>query len=94
MNTLLELAKQALRISLSQTAFDYELLDLIEAAKADLLISGVTKKDYEEDPLLKRAIMIYCKANFGYDNPEAERLQQSYNNLKTHLSLAGDYNAV
>jgi uncharacterized protein involved in exopolysaccharide biosynthesis len=46
------------------------------------------------DPLVKRAITAYVKANFGWDNPDAERLQRSYDLLKMHLSLAGDYNAV
>jgi hypothetical protein len=46
------------------------------------------------DPLIKRAITVYIKAHFGWDNPDAERLQESYNMLKQHLSLAGDYSAM
>lgn len=87
---MLDKVKLALRVS--GTVFDLEIQDLIDAAKLDLQISGVVKVD-EEDALIQRAIIVYCKANFGYDNNEAERFQKSYDMLKQHLSLAGDYNA-
>lgn len=83
--------KTALRITNSN--FDTEILDLIESAKIDLDISGVNKI-IEIDPLIKRAITLYVKANFGWDNPDAERLQESYLMLKQHLALSGDYNVV
>lgn len=87
---MLEKIKNSLRVS--GNAFDVEINDLIEAAKLDLKISGVVKIN-DDDALIQRAITVYCKANFGYDNTEAERFQNSYNMLKEHLSLAGDYNA-
>ena len=46
------------------------------------------------DPLLKRAITLYCKGHFGYDNPDAERFVASYEKLRDHLSLSSDYQAV
>ena len=46
------------------------------------------------DPLIKRAIMVYVKANFGWNNPDAEKLQQSYNMLKIHLALSQEYAEV
>lgn len=82
--------KTTLRIS--NTAYDVEIIDLIEAAKADLILSGVlSNKVTETDPLIKRAITIYCKANFGLNNPDVEKLQQSYNMLKIHLTLSTEY---
>lgn len=87
---ILERVKLSLRIS--GNMFDVEIQDLIEACICDLKISGVVNLD-ETDPLILRAVITYCKANFGYDNQEAERFQQSYDMLKQHLSLAGDYNA-
>lgn len=81
--------KTSLRISGND--LDSEIQDLIEAAKTDLNISGV-KNLIETDPLIKRAITVYCKANFGWDNPESEKLQLSYDMLKSHLSLCADYN--
>lgn len=85
---MLEDMKKALRVSSS--AFNSEITDLIESAKLDLKIAGITVSD-SPDALIKRAITIYCKAHFGYDNPEADRFRDSYVMLKQHLSLAGDY---
>ncbi|TCT23388.1 putative phage protein (predicted DNA packaging) [Melghiribacillus thermohalophilus] len=87
---LLDDVKLALRIS--NSAFDNEINDLIEAAKADLILSGVEETRLDvTDPLIKRAIKTYVKAQFGFDNPDAERLQQSYEMLKMHLTLSTEY---
>lgn len=86
---MLESIKLALRIKSS--AFDTEINDLIESAKLDLKISGVVNVDVT-DPLIKKAIKTYCQANFILDNKESERYQASYDSLKQHLSLCGDYN--
>jgi len=89
---LLDDVKLALRITSS--AFDSEIDDLIAAARADLKLSGVDpqKADADDpDALIKRAIIIYCKAHFGLDNPEAERLQDAYDMLKAHLTLSREY---
>lgn len=88
---MLQDVKIALRIS--NTAFDTEVTGLIGTAREDLKLSGIRqeKVDLDTDPLIKRAIIMYCKANFGYDNPDADRFQNSYIMLKQHLSLAGDY---
>lgn len=86
--TVLESVKKALRISTS--AFNIEVADLIDACIADLRMAGIYFVD-EADPLIRRAITTYCKANFGYDNPEADRFHDSYIMLKQHLSLSGDY---
>jgi len=85
---MLEKIKKSLRIS--NNAFDDEISDLIDSALIDLKISGVVKQD-ETDPLIIRAVTIYCKAHFGY-NENSEKFQNSYDLLKTHLVLSGDYN--
>lgn len=83
--------KKALRVS--HDALDDEITDLIEAARHDLMLSGVssTKANDDADPLIKRSIKTYCKAEFISEAKEAERFQESYNMLKNHLTLAGDY---
>lgn len=86
---MLESIKLALRIKSS--AFDLEILDLINAAKLDLRLSGVIKIN-EGDPLILQAVKVYCKANFGLDNKDSEKYQASYDSLKQHLSLCGEYN--
>lgn len=83
--------KQALRIT--TTSLDTEVTDIIEAAKIDLNISGVVKI-VETDYLIKRAIIIYAKANFGLENNDSEKYQKSYDLLKEHLALCGDYNVA
>jgi uncharacterized phage protein (predicted DNA packaging) len=92
---ILDDVKLALRISSSTIAFDIDINDLIEEARQDLILSGITSEKAQDDAdiLIKRAIKTYAKANFGWDNPDAERLQKSYDLLKNHLSLAQDYNA-
>jgi hypothetical protein len=80
--------KAILRIS--NTAYDAEITDLILSAKADLGICGLLETS-EIDPLIKRAITLYCKANFGFDNSDSAKLQQSYEMLRNHLSLSTDY---
>ena len=85
--------KTALRISTNNTAFDSEITDLISAAKADLMLAGIlpAKANDDTDPLIKRAITVYVKANFGWNNPDAEKLQQSYAMIKGHLALSQEY---
>lgn len=89
---ILDDVKVALRIAATTTDFDGEINDLISAAIDDLKLAGVAAdKAIETDPLIKRAITTYCKAHYGYDNPDAERFLQSYLMLKMHLSLSVDY---
>ena len=88
---MLTKVKKALRIS--NTAFDDEIQDLIEGALSDLQLSGVVNA-VETDSLIIRAVVTYCKANFGWDNPDSEKLQMSYEMLKQHLTMSVDYNTA
>ena len=63
---------------------------LIGTAKADLSLSGVYDIR-EDDPLIGRAIIVYCQAHFGA-NADSDRYQQSYTMLKEHLALSLKYN--
>ncbi|WP_195929341.1 head-tail connector protein [Clostridium sp. 1001270J_160509_D11] len=85
---MLNKIKLALRISTD--SFDEELRDLIDACKSDLYLSGVNYVN-EDDSLIKRAIILYCKANFGLDNKDSEKYDKSYCLLKQHLALSGEY---
>ena len=86
---MLEKVKLALRIK--ATSLDSEITDLIEACKIDLSISGI-KVINDTDPIIQRAIIVYCKANFGLDNKDSEKYQMSYDMLKQSLALCSDYN--
>lgn len=81
---LLDKVKTALRVS--GTAFDGEVADLIDAAKADLQGAGVQVKD--TDPLHVQAITCFCKSRFGYEDPQqADRFWAAYEAHKTHLAI-------
>lgn len=90
---MLDSVKLSLR--LSHSALDLEIQDLIGAARLDLIQSGISqnKANDDADLLIKRAIILYVKANFEADDRKAERFKKSYDSLKLHLSLAGDYSA-
>lgn len=88
---MLEDVKDSLRVNGDD--LNIEVMDLIDSAKADLILSGVhAGKVKETDSLIKRAITLYCKANFGYEDPNlADRFQESYISLKHHLTLSTEY---
>ena len=92
---MLDKVKLALR--LSGTALDGEVSDLINAAIADLRLVGISVPEVQGspseklgDPLLERAIVLYAKAEFGWNN-DAERYRKAYDYLKCALSLSGDH---
>jgi len=87
---ILDDVKVALRIAAATTEFDGEIQDLINAAEDDLELAGIISADVT-DSLIKRAVITYVKANFGYDNPDADRLQKAYDMLKMHLTLSAEY---
>lgn len=84
---MLNKVKMALRIM--TTAYDDELMDLIEAAKLDLGIAGVVVPD-QIDAIVSRAIITYCKMSFGLPE-DYDRLKASYDEQKAQLSNATGY---
>ena len=92
---MLERARAALR--LKTQAFDDELISHIEAAAEDLRLAGIAVPNdvihTELKPLILEAIIVYCKANFGFNN-DTERFAAAYENMKIKMRLAGDYREV
>ena len=84
---MLEKVKLALRIT--TTAFDNEIEDLIAAALADLGIAGIINET-QDDPLIIRAVVTFCKANFG-EPDEYDRLKPAYDEQKAQLQMATGY---
>lgn len=84
---MLESIKLALRITTD--AFDDEIQDLINAALADLGIAGITNLD-EADALIKRAVITYCRVNFG-EPDDYDRMKASYDEQKAQLQTATGY---
>ena len=86
--TTLEKVKLALRITAS--VFDTELTGLIDAAIADLMLAGVQADLKRDDPLVERAVITYCKANFG-EAEQYDQLKASYDEQKAQLMSATGY---
>lgn len=84
---LLDKAKMAMRITTN--AYDDEITDLIEAAKADLGIAGVELPG-TLDPICERAIITYCRVQFGSPD-DHDRLKASYDEQKAQLATATGY---
>ena len=92
---MLDKVKLALR--LSGTALDGEVSDLINAAIADLRLVGInipaeagSSSETLGDPLLDRAVVLYAKAEFGF-NDNVARYREAYDYLKCALSLTTGY---
>lgn len=86
--------RSALRVS--SVLFDSEVQTLIDAALFDMSNKGVSDKfiageNGEMPAIVRQAIVLYAKANFGYDNDEAERFQRSYDSIVCSL-LNGSQN--
>lgn len=81
------------RLRIKHTRFDKEITDLIGEARADLLSGGILadKVNDESDPLIRRAIVTYVKAEYGLDNADSEKYRAAYGNMKIHLMLSKDY---
>lgn len=83
---MLESVKKAMRIS--SDYYDDELQLLIDAAMLDLQLAGIITD--KEDALIKRAVITYCRCNFG--TPEDyDRLKASYDEQKKQLWMATGY---
>lgn len=80
-------------LRINHDRFDNEIADLINSARADLLLGGILPEKVEDraDALIKRAIVSYVKAEFGFDNPDAEKYRSSYEMIKRHLQLSNEY---
>lgn len=86
-NTTLPAVKMALRVTTN--AYDSELNTLINAALLDMGVAGVTNDD-DTDALVLRAIVTYCRLNFGKPD-DYDRLKASYDEQKAQLSMATGY---
>jgi hypothetical protein len=87
--TLLQKCKNMLGVT--DTEYEDEIQDLIDAAKADLGIAGVTKANVETDALVRRAIMTYVNMNWNISAGEYQNVLQSYETQKKQLMSATGY---
>lgn len=90
---LLDDVKVACRVA--STVFDNELLDLISSCLADLGITDIKAdmlSETDPDPLVKQAVVTYCRMNFGLQSDSYyERLKASYDEQKAQLLMSSSY---
>ena len=92
MKNLLKLSKQCLSIIETATLKDEEIKMLIQAGIADLIRQGINASEDTEDSLVKSAIVMFVKSNFGnVDIKEKELAQKTYSLLCNNLSLSEKY---
>lgn len=86
---LLDKVKLALKITTND--FDDELIDLIQASLSDLGLVGIEDVvEKTEDPLIIRAIITYCRMNWGSPS-DYDKLKASYDEQKAQMSMSSAY---
>lgn len=89
-STLLDGVKHSLRIS--NTAHDEELSDLISACYEELAIAGVAVQNRANPPaLVRQAVILYCKAEFGLNNPDSAKYSEAFYEAKRRLAISTQY---
>ncbi len=90
---LIALCKQALSIVATATLKDKEIEMWVNAGIEDLKRQGIRAET--TNALVKSAIVMYVKSNFGnVDIKEKELSQKTYNLLCSNLGLSSDYKVV
>ena len=84
---LIDDVKKACRVKTD--VYDSQFTNLIESAKIDLGIAGVTVPT-EIDAIVNTAICTYCMMRFGIPE-DYDRLKASYDEQKAQLSNASGY---
>lgn len=83
---LLEKLKR--RVKTMAKSSNEEIEDLVRSCRKELEMAGVYGD--EGDPTYYQAVVLYCKANYGYDE-DAERFKKAFDSLRDAMNLSGDY---
>lgn len=93
---LLDKVKVACRVT--SDAYNDELTDLISAALADIGIPDINADLLTDTeslmPLVQRAVITYCKMNFGYATlaeDQYDHLKASYDEQKAQMLMNSNY---
>lgn len=90
---LIDKVKTACRVT--SNVYDDELSDLIAAACADIGITDVKSElltHPASSPLIQRAVITYCKMNFGYLSDEQyQKFKASYDEQKAQMLMSSSY---
>jgi len=93
MVTMAFLAEMRQRLRIVDRDFDGELRDLIEAAREELQLAGISRKsaNNERDAMITSAIATYIKAEFGLDAKEQPDYRESFEMKRKKLAMSGKY---
>lgn len=92
MNQLIALVKECLSIIPTAIAKDNEISLLINSAINDMERLGINAKLKMDDDLIRYAIVMYVKGNFGNtDIKEKELCQKSYSFFVSSLASTEEY---
>lgn len=81
---------RAVRVQETETSKE-EVKRLIQTALKDLSRQGAVLVD-PDDPLIKNAVVLYCRGNYGYDSAEVKAaFQKSYENASASIALDYEY---
>lgn len=75
------------RLRVTSAVADEEIEDLIKSCREEMKIKGIYGP---EDALYQQAIVLYCKAHYGYDE-KTERFLEAYQSLTDAMALSGEY---
>lgn len=82
-----------LRVSTEDAGITGEIRDLIGGAKRELRRLGVQSKEISadsevlQDEILKRAVILYAKAHFGFSEDQ-EKYLEIYEKLKGYIAIS------
>lgn len=76
-------------LRVSSALYDSEIDTLIASALFDMRNKGISEgfigQEGSYPPMVRQAVALWCKANFGYDNDEATRFMQAYESIVCSL---------
>lgn len=83
--------REAARVDSSE--LDGEIETLIQAAREELHTAGIKaeKCKDENDAQIKRAVIVFVRAEFGIENADREKYLQSFESIKLRLALSAEY---
>ena len=90
---LFDEVKAALRVSTEDAGIEGEIRDLIGGAKRELRRLGAVSPDLAadaetiSDEILKRAVILYAKAHFGFSEDQ-EKYLEIYEKLKGYIAIS------
>lgn len=86
--------KVKLALGLTTSALDADIYDNIEAARAELIRSGILpeKANSDDDALITKAIKTYCQKEY-FDDELSERYEESWKYQIDNLRKSNGYRA-